>query len=289
MASNALIADIDNTLFDWPAFFAPSFRAMVHALARTLDVSYDQLVAEFRDVYRDKDSLEFSFSIQELKSVRDKSAEAQVELIRTGRGAFRKVSRLRLQPYPGVISTLQWLEQQDFKIVCVTNSPAYLAQKRLYDLGIDKFVEHLVAWEGVAVELATQAAYNPPSKLRSRSRIKTVKTFSKRDAKPSSLPFEIALESCGIPPSNVWAIGDSVSKDLAPASAIGIKTIWARYGAHFDPLSKDAATLLSITNWSDEEIKLTHTKGGFSPDFVVDEFKDVRRILPEFQSDLFQN
>ncbi len=70
MITKALIADIDNTLFDWPAFFAPSFRAMVHALEKRLDLSYAQLESEFKRVYSEKDSLEYSFSIQELESVR---------------------------------------------------------------------------------------------------------------------------------------------------------------------------------------------------------------------------
>ena len=46
MSQAVLLADIDNTLYDWPSFFAPSFRAMIHALSRELDVSEDQLYDE---------------------------------------------------------------------------------------------------------------------------------------------------------------------------------------------------------------------------------------------------
>lgn len=288
MTARALLADIDNTLFDWPAFFAPSFRAMVHALEGKLNLPFETLINEFREVYGDKDSLEFSFSIQELASVKGLSKEDRDELIRAGRGAFRRVSKLRLQPYPGVISGLRWLHGQNYLVICVTNSPAYLAQKRLYDLGIDKYVDILVAWEGVDLAESERSRYNPNRSLRDRSRVKEVRTFPKRNAKPNPTPFEIAMETHNIAPENAWAIGDSLQKDLAPAATLGIKTIWARYGAAFDASSKDSRTLLSITNWTDEEIKLTHTTMSFIPDFTIDQFSEIQDILPESQPDLFR-
>ena len=289
MAIKALIADIDNTLFDWPAFFAPSFRAMVHALERELQLTYDELVGEFKNVYRDKDSLEFSFSIQKLASVSARSSAEIDELVRNGRGAFRRVSKNRLQAYPGVKETLAWAKSQGHQVICVTNSPAYLAQKRLFDLQIDSFVDQLIAWEGVPIELTEQTGYHEPRPLRSRTRISKVATFEKRDSKPSSKPFEIALSLAKIDPSDAWSIGDSISKDLAPAAKLGISTIWAKYGAIFDPASKDAQTLLSITNWSDEEIRATHSASEHVPNFTVEQFSDIRLILPESQLDLFQS
>lgn len=288
MITKALIADIDNTLFDWPAFFAPSFRAMVHALEKRLDLSYAQLESEFKRVYSEKDSLEYSFSIQELESVRLRNRAEIDDIIRTGRGAFRRVSKLRLQVYPGVKETLAWAKNQGHLVICVTNSPAYLAQKRLFDLRIDKFVDCLIAWEGVDLNHAEHTDYNEPRILRSLSSIANVKTFSKQQSKPSTKPFELALQVPGVSPECAWSIGDSVSKDLAPAAQLGIKTIWARYGSIFDPSSKDAETLLSITNWSDEEIKATHSQSSHMPNFVIDRFADIRQILPETQPDLFQ-
>lgn len=260
---------------------------MVHALERQLDLSYDQLISEFKEVYRVQDSLEFSFSIQQLASVRGRSQSDIDELVRSGRGAFKRVSRKHLKAYSGVEATLAWLQRQGHQVICVTNSPAYLAQKRLFDLRIDQYVDQLVAWEGIALTEADKGGYLATNLLRNRSRIRKVTTFKRSSLKPNPTPFLLAIESCKIRPSDAWTIGDSISKDLAPASELGIKTIWAKYGATFNPESKNSRTLLSITNWSDEEIRATHGSVEYKPDFVIDTFSDIRQILPESQPDLF--
>ena len=148
MSQAVLLADIDNTLYDWPSFFAPSFRAMIHALSRELDVSEDQLYDESKAIFSRHKSLEYAFVIQELDSVRSENSERIGHLIEQGRGAFKRVQRKRLTPYPGVIKTLKWLRKQDVLVVAVTNSPVYRAQHRLYDLKLDSLLAGLIGWEG---------------------------------------------------------------------------------------------------------------------------------------------
>jgi len=109
MSRRLVLADLDNTLYDWPKFFAPSFRAMVHALAPALGLPEDQLYDEFRTVFSRHKSLEYAFAIQELESVRSLPGDRVQDLVRRGRGAFLSVQRLRLRPYSNVVETLQWL------------------------------------------------------------------------------------------------------------------------------------------------------------------------------------
>lgn len=45
-------------------------------------------------------------------------------------------------------------------------------------------------------------------------------------AKPSATPFELALERAGCAPHEAVMVGDSYREDIAPAIALGIKTVW---------------------------------------------------------------
>src|SRR5712692_4012495 len=148
MGQTVLLADIDNTLYDWPAFYAPCLRAMIDVLVRELRLPEDQLYEECKAVFSRHQSLEYEFVIQELESVRSIDIGRLRELVRLGRGTFRSVQTTRLRPYPGVVDTLEWLRQQDVLVVGVTNSPVWRAQKRLYDLNLDSWLAGLVAWKG---------------------------------------------------------------------------------------------------------------------------------------------
>lgn len=278
---HVILVDIDNTLYDWPKFFAPSFRAMCHALTRVLDVPQDELFRDFKSVYAHHDTLEYAFSIQELNVVKGMDRADVDELIRIGRGAFSKVKKHHLQPYPGVIEGLEYICKHGHIAISVTNSPLYLAQKRLYELGLDQFISGIVAWEGIDPPEEINTDFVTRTKRR-KTRIEKIETFGKSESKPSRKPYEIALgmvkdEEIGA----FWAIGDSLNKDLLPASTLGIRTIWAKYGAEFDPDSKDNQTLLKITNWSDAEIAHTFDAASFEPDYSVESFSEICRLLPQ--------
>jgi FMN phosphatase YigB (HAD superfamily) len=281
MIRKLILVDVDNTLYDWPAFFAPSFRAMVHALKRELGLPEEQLYSEFRAVFAKWQSLEYAFAIQALESVRDLSTERIQHLIRQGRGAFLRVQRTRLRPYGSVTETLGWLLEQGHVVVGVTNSPIFLAQKRLYDLGLDSLLTGLVAWEGFEPETdPSNAGFVPLSRKRGKTRFKKLVAVPISDCKPNKKHYEIALATFGGRPDDAWAVGDSLLKDLEPASRLGIRTIWARYGADHDPAEKDASTLLKITHWSKSEISRAYDKTAFEPDHTIDSFEELKKIVP---------
>ncbi|NTW05138.1 MAG: HAD hydrolase-like protein [Peptococcaceae bacterium] len=51
-------------------------------------------------------------------------------------------------------------------------------------------------------------------------------SFQEGVRKPSGLLFEKAVNALGVRPQDCWMVGDTYAKDLAPALAIGIRTIW---------------------------------------------------------------
>ena len=256
MQQRVLLADIDNTLYDWPSFFAPSLRAMVHVLSRELRIGEDHLYKELKAVFERHGSLEYAFVVQELDSVRSLETERVRKLVGLARGAFNSVRRKHLAPYPGVRETLDWLHRQDVLVIGVTNSPVYRAQHRLFDLGLDSLLDGLIAWEGFEVsdDDSANKGFVPAGHMRVRTRIisERVWTVTQDECKPNPQHYKRALEFLGVKSTDAWAIGDSKAKDLEPAAKLGIRTIWARYGAKDDPDNPnvDMATLLRITHWS---------------------------------------
>ena len=288
MAKHLILADLDNTLYDWARFFAPSFRAMVDVLRRELAIPEEQVYAEFKTVFARHGSLEYAFAIQELDSVRSLPTEKVSDLIRQGRGAFLHVQRNKLKVYPGVYETLKWLWDQDVDVVGITNSPLHRAQKRLYELRIDSFLTGLVAWEGYrAPEAAETSGFVTGTRERKLTRLNRFVAVPKTDCKPSSAHYAHALDRFAKSASEVWAIGDSLSKDLVPAARLGIKTIWAKYGAGLDPDGKDARTLLRITHWNASEIQATYSMEGFEPDHTIESITEIMGIVPATVPKLF--
>ncbi|MGA8087659.1 MAG: HAD family hydrolase [Terracidiphilus sp.] len=286
-----LLADIDNTLYDWPSFFAPSFRAMIHALAREMKVSEDQLYDEAKSVFAERGSLEYAYWIQELESAKGLETEKLRRIVEAGRGAFKSVQSRRLVAYPGVVKTLEWLSEQDVMIVGITNSSVYRAQHRLYDLKIDCFLDGLVAWEGFepSVNDPANLGFTRSGRTRRRSRIEVerVLALTEQSCKPNEEHYLRALRLFDCSADQAWAIGDSKAKDLEPAARLGIKTIWARYGSSFNPSDRDMATLLRITPWSSSKIQSTYNKKDFEADFTIDAFEQLKSIIPQKYPTLF--
>jgi phosphoglycolate phosphatase len=82
-----------------------------------------------------------------------------------------------------------------------------------------------------------------------------------------------------------YCVGDSLSKDLSPAKALGMNTIWAKYGTYVDPAN--LATLLEVTPWTSDQVAHESVRT-IDPDYVAKTPRDIARILNiPIQGDLF--
>jgi HAD superfamily hydrolase (TIGR01509 family) len=59
--------------------------------------------------------------------------------------------------------------------------------------------------------------------------------------KPDAAIFALALERLGVVPSSATMIGDSLASDIAPAKALGLRTIWIRGDRIFVPADESTA------------------------------------------------
>lgn len=275
MQLRILLTDLDNTLFNWVDFFAPSFRAMVHALSHSTGVAEDLLYDQFKAVYSRHATLEYQLAMQELPVIQSLTPEQRERALRAGFVAFSGTRRNRLREYEGVTSTLQWLVQEHVRVVALTNSPIWASVARLRNLGIESLFDAIAGWGSA------------PGSRRVQTRIPNVVELAEDQLKPSLDAFEAALGALpGYSRSaKVWVLGDSLSKDLAPAVRLGATTIWAKYGQAVNP--DNYATLLRITYWSDAKIKTTYSRESFQPDHAIDGIGELRRIIPLVQRTLF--
>jgi len=128
-SKRAVILDLDGTLYSWVDYYGPSFRAMVHALNKILDISEEKLIQSFKKVYEKHNSVEYAFSVQELDIWNELNwSEEQIRdiAIKAARGAFRIARKKNLKLFKGVRETLEWLKYEDIFIFAFTDAPSFL-------------------------------------------------------------------------------------------------------------------------------------------------------------------
>jgi phosphoglycolate phosphatase-like HAD superfamily hydrolase len=134
-STRLVLVDLDNTLYDWVAFFVPSLLAMVDTVREATEADRDQLLREFKTVYSRHGSVEYSFCVQALPSVAALSLYRRKALVRRCRAAFLASRQSHLIAYPGVPETLRALSDAGIILVATTNAPMHQAMRRLETLG----------------------------------------------------------------------------------------------------------------------------------------------------------
>ncbi|MCF8302468.1 MAG: HAD hydrolase-like protein [Bacteroidales bacterium] len=274
-----LFTDLDNTLYNWVDYFAPSFRAMVHALSPKFGITEEEFINELREVYKTKGTLEYLPILQGIKFFQNLSIKKQDEYLQLAKVAFGRARKKNLLAYDGVEQTLKKLSESGVIIIAVTNAPRYDGEKRLIRLGLDKYFYGLAAWEGKEL---------PPNFKISSSISKHIQKrweFSKEELKPNPLAYLKVISEFSVSHKSSYVIGDSISKDLNPAKEIGAVTIWAKYGTYFE--QKNFETLLKITHWDTKDVKSTYDEKPIEPDYIVDSFTELNKIINPPQLKLF--
>jgi FMN phosphatase YigB (HAD superfamily) len=276
-----LLTDLDNTLFNWIDYFGPCVRAMVHALAHATKLEENEIYRQFKQVYSRFETPEYRQAIQELDLCQSQPSAEQQRLVRAGFVAFSRTRKLHLQAYKNVPSTLKWLKRQNVTIIGVTNSWVVDAVGRLRFLGLTKYLDGLVAWDGVVHDRG-----QPKIGLAS-DQGHAVVPIPSQSRKPNADAYRAAIAHCGSrPDASLWVIGDSVTNDLLPAREIGATTVWAKYGRKYEQENFD--TVVQVTPWAPERIVATYDTTMMTPDFVIDDFAELRSIMPAIEGELFQ-
>lgn len=282
MRPKVLLLDVDNTLYNWIGFFGPALRGMCSRLSELSGISVATLYEDFKSVFRKHKTVEYSFALQELRSLNELHPSVRgAELVDTYFDAIRVFQlrrRTHLRTYPGVREGLSELRRSGLRIYAVTDANRFQIVMRLRQLRLDKLLDgvcsvrdHYTVDEG---ELA-RIRRDPDREYGKVIGRDLVLPEGLRKPNPEVLGW--LLEELNVDPTEVVYVGDSLTKDIRMAQVSAVYDCWAAYGMRFS--SVDMHTLIRVTDWPPEAVQAalsaTPQSLGIFPSFIALSFADV--------------
>lgn len=132
------------------------------------------------------------------------------KIISAGIVAYRTAREAALKPYPGVFPTLIELIKMGLKLAVVSDAPSKEAWLRLSYLNFQHLFDVVITYDET------------------------------RERKPSPMPFNLALKELNLKAEECLMIGDWAERDMVGAKAVGMKTVFARYGDTFDTVNPES-------------------------------------------------
>jgi len=194
----AVIFDLDNTLYDFMGAKDQAIRAAVDAMIDAgLRLPHAEAHARIYRIYRDK-GIEYqkvfdAFLHEVLGEVDDRMLAAAVV-------AYRRSRDGTLVLYPHVLLTLNRLLKDGYQLAVLSDAPRYEAWLRLCTLRLHHVFDLVLTFDDTGIR------------------------------KPSPEGFRLALRRLGIEPQQAVMVGDWPERDIDGAKRAGIHTVYARYG-----------------------------------------------------------
>jgi len=193
----AILFDLDNTLIDFWRFKRKCIDAAIDSMILCgLGMKKDKARKMIYKIYK-QHGIEDQKIFQ--KFLRKAKGRVDYKILTCGVLAYRKSKAKYMTPYEGVVETLKKLKRK-YKLAIISDAPAMNAWTRLLAMKIDKFFKIVITKSDV------------------------------KSQKPSSKIFHVALKKLKVRPEQAIMVGDRVERDIKGAKALGIKTVFARYG-----------------------------------------------------------
>lgn len=195
----AVLFDLDNTLIDFMKVKRSSVDAAINAmLAAGVKLKKKKATKILYGLYS-KYGIEHQQIFQKfLKAVLGK---VEYKILAEGIVAYRKTQAGILEPYSEVIPTLKRLRQLRLKLAIVSDAPRLKAWLRLVEMRLQDFFDVVVCFEDTG------------------------------RYKHTGLPFKRALRLLHLKPEDCLMVGDWPERDIVGAKKLGIRTVFAKYGA----------------------------------------------------------
>lgn len=252
-AIRLVITDLDNTLYDWVAWYAGALGAMVDRAAVVLGCSTRVLLTELREAYAARGSVEEPRSLLELPIVRERFDDRvdAARALEPALEAFVRPPGHSLRAYAGVTESLRRLNAAGIPVVGHTEATPANAVRRLRGLGLESAIAALFAG----------ASHRPTPEERDQplpGAVAPTPSFPLRQlgpelAKPDPATVHEICSHMGVAPEHVLYVGDNLDRDVAMAHRAGVWVAWARFGTRHDP--EDWARLVSVTHWTAAEVE----------------------------------
>ncbi|MFZ4590429.1 MAG: TIGR02253 family HAD-type hydrolase [Ignavibacteria bacterium] len=198
----AIIFDLDNTLVDFMTMKDRAIDAAVHAMVDSgLNMTQAQAKEKINAIYK-REGIEYQQVFDEFLKVEYGCIDNKI--ISAGIVAYRTAREAALKPYPKVFPTLIELIKMGIKLAIVSDAPSNEAWLRLSYLNFHHLFDVIVTYD------------------------------ESREKKPSPAPFNLALSKLNLSAKECLMIGDWADRDVVGAKAVGMKTVFARYGDTFN-------------------------------------------------------
>ncbi len=204
----ALLFDLDNTLTDFMKMKEAAIDAAVEGM---VDMGLPLSSAEARErIFRiyDREGIEYQRVFDAF--LKESLRVVPPEILAAGIVHYRRVRDTYLVLYPHVRATLTELLRRGFRLAVLSDAPALQAWQRLHHLGLEHFFRPVVTFDDTG------------------------------ERKPAPRPFRRALEQLRLPAEEVLMVGDWPERDMIGARAVGMPTVFARYGDTFGTIQSGA-------------------------------------------------
>ncbi|MDP8235192.1 MAG: HAD family hydrolase [Candidatus Erginobacter occultus] len=279
-----LIADADNTLYNWVEYIVPCLETMVNHLSRRTGLDPDRIAESFKEVFEKYRTNEYPFVLQEAEifaELRRDFPRFQEELIKPTRALFHRTRKENLRLYPGVAETLWTLINRGIKVIVLSDAPAFSAEQRLEHLGLSPYIWALYALETYPLPEAADLEQAIINRIRTgfyRSRIGKVVELPLEYEKPNPAGLQRLLDEEGISPRETILVGDNPKKDIRIARELGLLDVWARYGTVISPEMR-----AKLNHYSAASIQKRNVAGegeiSSPPTHTIDAFPEIIRLF----------
>ena len=193
----AVLFDLDNTLIDFFRFKRNSCDAAIDAMISAgLKINKKRATKILFELY-DKYGIEYPRIFQ--KFLMKINRKIDYKILTYGIMAYRKMKENFMTPYPGTIETLKKLKKK-YKLAIISDAPGINAWMRLIAMNIDSYFDVVLTKSDIKAQ------------------------------KPSSKIFMKVISLLKVKPNECIMVGDRIERDISGAKALGIKTVFKRYG-----------------------------------------------------------
>jgi len=194
----AVLIDLDNTLTD---FMKMKDGAILSAIVAMIDMGLPLAPEEARRrIYAiyDREGIEYQRVFDQL--LREVYDTPRPDVLAAGIIGYRRARDSQLVLYPHVQATLVALIRRGIRLAVLSDAPSLQAWQRLHHLSLQHVFEHVITFDDTG------------------------------ERKPSPAPFRRAMQLLELPAEALLMVGDWPERDMRGASAMGIRTVYARYG-----------------------------------------------------------
>ena len=196
-----VIFDLDNTLLDFMKMKEVAVKSAIKGMIEAgLEIDENKSYSDIISIYE-----EFGWENQKVFDVFLNKSIGYVDnkFLAAGVVAYRRAREANLLAYPNVNRTLVGLTKLGIKLAVVSDAPSREAWMRIYYLNLYHFFDAVITFDDSG------------------------------QRKPSSVPFEMALNKLSLEPKDSLMIGDWPERDVVGAKQIGMRTAFAVYGDTF--------------------------------------------------------